>query len=177
VSIGSFQAFDYFGDGSFYLLDAPGHAIGHMGGLARTTSSPDSYILMGGDICHHGGELRPSPYMPLPDQISPNPLQPSSTIPCPGAMFEEIHPRKSRTEPFFRIAKPGNFDVEKAANTLNKVKEVDGREEIFVVIAHDQSLMDVVEFFPSKANDWKSKEWGKNGKWAFLKDFQAAVKA
>ncbi|KAL8851240.1 MAG: hypothetical protein Q9221_003871 [Calogaya cf. arnoldii] len=35
VEIGGYKAFDYFGDGSFYLLDSPGHAIGHMCGLAR----------------------------------------------------------------------------------------------------------------------------------------------
>jgi glyoxylase-like metal-dependent hydrolase (beta-lactamase superfamily II) len=49
--LGQFRAFDYFGDGSFYLLDAPGHAVGHLCGLARTT--PDTFVFMGGDICHH----------------------------------------------------------------------------------------------------------------------------
>lgn len=34
LKIGRFNAFDYFSDGSFYLLDSPGHAIGHMCGLA-----------------------------------------------------------------------------------------------------------------------------------------------
>lgn len=43
--VGRFDAFDYFGDGSFYLLDSPGHAVGHLCGLARVTSNPDSYIL------------------------------------------------------------------------------------------------------------------------------------
>ncbi|KAF3002588.1 hypothetical protein E8E13_008282 [Curvularia kusanoi] len=38
LKIGQFPAFDYFGDGSFYLLDSPGHAIGHLCGLARTTT-------------------------------------------------------------------------------------------------------------------------------------------
>ncbi|GAW20430.1 hypothetical protein ANO14919_099360 [Xylariales sp. No.14919] len=32
--IGRFDAFDYFGDGSFYLLNAPGYAVGHLCGLA-----------------------------------------------------------------------------------------------------------------------------------------------
>src|SRR5262245_15618148 len=36
LQIGNFNALDFFGDGSFYLLDAPGHCIGHMCGLART---------------------------------------------------------------------------------------------------------------------------------------------
>ena len=40
--IGRFHAHDYFGDGSFYLLDTPGHSIGHICGLARTTAGgPD----------------------------------------------------------------------------------------------------------------------------------------
>ncbi|KAM0411091.1 hypothetical protein ACHAPD_010916 [Fusarium lateritium] len=52
--IGPFRGFDFFGDGSFYLLDTPGHAIGHVAGLARTTTDPDTFIFMGGDLCHHG---------------------------------------------------------------------------------------------------------------------------
>lgn len=49
LKIGRFNALDYFGDGSFYLLDTPGHDIGHICGLARTSSGPDSFVFMGGD--------------------------------------------------------------------------------------------------------------------------------
>ncbi|KAH9935471.1 uncharacterized protein B0H18DRAFT_1114212 [Fomitopsis serialis] len=44
--VGGLKSYDYFGDGSFYLLEAPGltpailHCVGHMLGLARTTPSP-----------------------------------------------------------------------------------------------------------------------------------------
>ncbi|KIW62488.1 hypothetical protein PV04_10661 [Phialophora macrospora] len=52
TSFGPFsKAFDFFGDGSFLLLDAPGHMPGHMMGLARTAQ--DEYVVMGGDCCHH----------------------------------------------------------------------------------------------------------------------------
>lgn len=52
TSFGPFpKAFDFFGDGSFLLLDAPGHMPGHLMGLARTGS--DEYVVMGGDCCHH----------------------------------------------------------------------------------------------------------------------------
>lgn len=44
--VGRFEAFDYFGDGSYYILNAPGHAIGHICALARVTSNPDSYIFV-----------------------------------------------------------------------------------------------------------------------------------
>jgi len=90
VKIGNFRAFDYFGDGSFYLLEFPGHAIGHLCALARATTSPSSFIFMGGDAAHHGGEFRPSEYLPLPDSIIPNPFAPYSATTCPGEMFESI---------------------------------------------------------------------------------------
>jgi len=52
TSIGGFKAHDFFGDGSMYILDTPGHLGGHIAALART--SPDgSWILLVGDAVHH----------------------------------------------------------------------------------------------------------------------------
>ena len=45
---------NYFGDGSLYVLNVPGHAIGHVSALVRTT--PDTAVFMGGDVCHFTGE-------------------------------------------------------------------------------------------------------------------------
>ncbi|KAF8169143.1 hypothetical protein K438DRAFT_1615565, partial [Mycena galopus ATCC 62051] len=47
------KAVDYFGDGSLYLLDTPGHLPGHMIALSRTT--PTCFVVLGGDIYHHAG--------------------------------------------------------------------------------------------------------------------------
>lgn len=73
LSIGGFPVHDYFGDGSFYLLDSPGHCPGHLCALARTTPSSAqegaTFVFMGGDICHFAGDFRPSPETPLPDPI------------------------------------------------------------------------------------------------------------
>ncbi|KAL9014158.1 MAG: hypothetical protein Q9173_001172, partial [Seirophora scorigena] len=66
LRIGGYKAMDYFGDGSFYLLDSPGHALGHMCALARTTASPSTFLFLGGDCAHHAGEFRPSASLPLP---------------------------------------------------------------------------------------------------------------
>jgi glyoxylase-like metal-dependent hydrolase (beta-lactamase superfamily II) len=57
LRIGKFRAFDFYGDGSFYLLDTPGHAIGHLCALARTTANPPTFMFLGGDIAHHAGEF------------------------------------------------------------------------------------------------------------------------
>ncbi|KAG2145138.1 beta-lactamase-like protein [Suillus clintonianus] len=42
------DAIDYFGDGSMYIVDAPGHIGGHVNILART-SAEGSWLLLGGD--------------------------------------------------------------------------------------------------------------------------------
>jgi glyoxylase-like metal-dependent hydrolase (beta-lactamase superfamily II) len=49
LRIGGLAAYDYFGDGSFYLLETPGHEIGQISALARVTSKPPSFIYLGGD--------------------------------------------------------------------------------------------------------------------------------
>lgn len=56
--IGPFKnGLDFFGDGSFWIVDAPGHCPGNLAGLARTKSKSGKtkWIFLGGDCyhCHH----------------------------------------------------------------------------------------------------------------------------
>lgn len=41
---------DYFGDGSMYIIDSPGHLTGHLNLLLRL--SPHKWVYLGGDCCH-----------------------------------------------------------------------------------------------------------------------------
>ncbi|KDR78197.1 hypothetical protein GALMADRAFT_65036 [Galerina marginata CBS 339.88] len=51
--IGPFpRALDFFGDGSLYIIDAPGHLSGHVNILART-SNDGAWIYLAGDSAHH----------------------------------------------------------------------------------------------------------------------------
>lgn len=51
--IGPFpKAFDFFGDGSVYIIDAPGHLPGHINLLART-SADGAWVYLAGDSAHH----------------------------------------------------------------------------------------------------------------------------
>lgn len=180
LKIGRFKAHDYFGDGSFYLLDAPGHAIGHMCGLARTASNPDTFVLMGGDVCHHAGELRPNIYHPLPTCISPHPLKPSSASPCPGDIFAYLLRDGDATKPFYEIARTPEgasvmLDADEAERTVTKVQEADAEDRLLVVMAHDESLKDFVQFFPEYLVDVVERDVKVKSRWAFLKDFQGAV--
>lgn len=176
LKIGSFDAVDYFGDGSFYLLNSPGHAIGHMCGFARVTSSPSSFILMGGDICHHAGQFRPSSHHPLPSIISPSPVDGQSLTGCPGELFEHLLPDNDRTKPFCTVARSGNgmkasHDADEADASISKLQDTDAMDEVLVVIAHDNSLLSVLDFFPEYADKFFENGWTKNSRWLFLKDF------
>jgi glyoxylase-like metal-dependent hydrolase (beta-lactamase superfamily II) len=174
LKIGRFRAVDYFGDGSFYLLDTPGHLLGHMCGLARTTA--DSFILMGGDAAHHAGEFRPSEYIPLPISISITDAPRGFPCPCPGDLLvEHIHPEHSATKPFYRAADGFNEVDEEAEWSIDGLAEFDADERVLAVIAHDASLLPVLDFLPKTANEWKSKEWRSEGQWRFVSDFAQGV--
>jgi glyoxylase-like metal-dependent hydrolase (beta-lactamase superfamily II) len=187
LKIGRLRAIDYFGDGSFYFLDSPGHCRGHVCGLARVTSSPDSFVLMGGDAIHHGGELRPHQWHPLPESISPNPfdvgfyLTASPTAsPCPGEVFANLLAEVggSKTSPFYRPSTgPASvhFDVAQAVDTIKRLQEADAHNNILIVAAHDASMLHVVDFFPKTANDFVQKGWVQKARWAWLADFAKAV--
>lgn len=41
---------DYFGDGSLFIVDAPGHLFGHVNLLARIEEG--RWVYLGGDCCH-----------------------------------------------------------------------------------------------------------------------------
>jgi len=43
-------ALDYFGDGSLWVIDTPGHITGHVNLLAR--KAPHQWVYLGGDCCH-----------------------------------------------------------------------------------------------------------------------------
>ncbi|KAF4344788.1 n-acyl homoserine lactonase [Fusarium beomiforme] len=180
LHIGPFRAIDFFGDGSFYLLDTPGHDIGHLAGLARTTTSPDTFIFMGGDLCHHGGELRPSKYLPYPSNLSDH-LSLSDSLrfhlsQCPGNAFDEMNVRRGRAagETFFDPAI--GFDQELAAKTIKEAQEADAQDNIFFVFAHDTSMLGIIDMFPKQANDWKENGWKEETFWKFLNDFEVALK-
>ncbi|KAH7007292.1 hypothetical protein EDB80DRAFT_751932 [Ilyonectria destructans] len=157
--IGNFSTIDYFGDGSFYVLDGPGHTIGQV------------------DCCHHPGESRPSTSLPLLVSITPNPLSIRGTGPCPGAIFEHLLRNGDREKPFYGQLRPGLLlsDPDVAEQTIEKVQEADASKSIMVIIAHDTHLAGVIDFFPKYANDFMAKGWLEKTRWAFLKDFSGAL--
>ncbi|KAG8163356.1 hypothetical protein KVR01_006653 [Diaporthe batatas] len=181
LNIGGFRGHDYFADGSFYLLDVPGHAVGHICGFARTT--PDTFIFMGADCCHFAGMIRPSLYNPLPSIIPPEQVDALRPKPCPCSVFTAHHPAasqgdvKTRTQPFYNISTaPGSaYSFAAAAQkTAELVLLFDANPHVFVCLAHDGALFDVLPLYnsdpTSDINDWKDKDYDERAKWGFLNE-------
>ncbi|KAF1362525.1 hypothetical protein EJ07DRAFT_106838 [Lizonia empirigonia] len=111
--IGSFdRAFDVFGDGSAYVIDAPGHSSGHQMMLIRTTSGSleDSFVLLAGDCFHH------------------------------PALLQE--PRRTARPPYSKSGM--HSDPEAVLDTIYRTKELAGKDNIWVVAAHDFTVGEAI---------------------------------
>jgi hypothetical protein len=186
IRIGRFKAFDYFGDGSFYILESPGHAIGHVNALARTHTDPPGFVHLGGDSIHHAGEIRPTEYLPLPDNIEPSPIPHLHATSCPGHIFNPILRDGSSTKHILEFQDPfkGLVEMQKFSiiyddpalrDTVVKDEELDANDDVFTLIAHDWSLKGVINEWPESLNGWREKGWKQGTRWKFLEDFGQAV--
>ncbi|KAK3380737.1 hypothetical protein B0T24DRAFT_520037 [Lasiosphaeria ovina] len=187
LRVGRFDAFDYFGDGSFYLLDAPGHSVGHITALARVTAGDgeDSFVFMGADACHHPGVLRPSAYLPLPVQMELDMAQkqPTATATassrgvcaCPGEAFQRVQRNGDAAEPFFVVSPVLFPDRPAAMETVRKIAEMDAADNVFVILAHDESILGRIDLFPREINGWRARGLGSETRWLFCKDFGGAI--
>jgi glyoxylase-like metal-dependent hydrolase (beta-lactamase superfamily II) len=187
--IGSLQAFDYFGDGSFYLLSSPGHTVAHLSVLARTTAplseaDESTFILLGGDIAHNPALFRPSVYHPLPEKFALSNTESGPQDELSTNDLLRIHrnwkdrPNRALHSPYCTAQGP-HHDVQATQDSIDKLSALDAMDNVFTVLAHDGSLLDAVDFFPKPANDWKAKGWKERCRWTFLSDFvpQPATKS
>jgi hypothetical protein len=97
-------------------------------------------------------------------------------------LFEECHPAKGtnkdyRTTPFYELNPAMNVSLPDAIESVNKMEAFDASPNVFVIIAHDTSLLDVLPFFPKTINNWDSANYKSIGTWRFLKDFGGAIKS
>ncbi|KAF8177572.1 beta-lactamase-like protein [Mycena galopus ATCC 62051] len=174
LTFGGMEAIDQFGDGSFYLLNSPGHLTGHMSALARVT--PSSFIVLGGDTLHHVGQLRPSGAF-------------QTNIPCPGDLLADARSAistdffwsanttpgafdlPSRTRPFFAVSDAtDSFYVDPVAATISvdKLAAFDADADFFTIIAHDRSILETLPYFPASLSTWQADGLKANTAWLFV---------
>ncbi|KAJ7625438.1 hypothetical protein B0H17DRAFT_1164394 [Mycena rosella] len=136
LEFAGFKVHDFFGDGSLYLLDVPGHLPGHLCALARVT--PTSFLFLGGD-----------------------------------AEFDLT----ARTTPLLDVADNGYYtDPPTARTSIGKMGSFDANKDVFVMLAHDESLMSVVGPFPALLDAWQAKGWKELVTWAFLDEKNPAFR-
>jgi hypothetical protein len=190
VKIAGAKSHDFFGDGSMYLLDAPGvsihpvslmtsrtnscsqHIQGNLMALVRVTINPTSFVLLAGDAEAHPGLLRPSPGVPLPHSIT-------TTLPKPLKAFGA--PKYDNPFAYSQLQNASiHQDAVSAQTTLNKLQRFDARPDTWVLLAHDGSLKttngldanrkdtDAIPLFPKTINDFAKKGWKESSQFAFL---------
>ncbi|KAF7359224.1 Metallo-beta-lactamase superfamily protein [Mycena sanguinolenta] len=188
ITFGGLPAIDYFGDGSFYLLNTPGHLIGHITGLARVTPSTynqsSTFIVLGADTSHHPGQLRPRPKF-------------QATYPCPAHLLTQsrtsvstdyfwspgsdvgVFDVLSREQPLLSIPDlPNSGDADPVTNrvSLDKIADFDANNDFFVILAHDESLIDVLPYFPASLSTWKEDGIKDKVLWGFLDEKNPAFR-
>ncbi|KAK4228771.1 beta-lactamase-like protein [Podospora fimiseda] len=194
IDLGGLAANDFFGDGSLYILNTPGHMIGHLAALVRTTTSPDTFVFLAGDLIHHAAELRPSsaPYYneipndaqnyydcPFHDHKGKGKGKGKSTCnkqKCPTKQeFENLIESVGR-DPKGPVLLPVIYhNFTETMTSIEHSKGFDVQENIWLVYAHDPYLLPEynvgVKLFPERANEWFGTQWRRNTHWRFLEDF------
>lgn len=142
LKIGKYDAHDFSGDGSFYLVRTPGHTVEHISGFVRTTA--DTFVFLGGDNSHFPGMYRPTAYKPLsatlPVEIY---LDSQLPVPCPCLLFTACHPNHStedvddhaaRTRPFYQPNEKSSWyhSTVMALSTFESLQEFAADENVFV---------------------------------------------
>lgn len=171
-----FRACDYFHDGSLYILETPGHAIGHISALVRTTNH--SSVLLGGDVCHFPGVLRPTPNIPMPESISEGELRSQGDTKkiILTRDYTCCHPVSSGAPsyPFYKPCSSADSWYIKpvdARKTIEKLQLADQRDSILLLLAHDRGLLDEAIFFPNATlNNWQADGLKRRLRWRFLYD-------
>jgi hypothetical protein len=127
---------------------------------------------------HHGGEFRPTEYLPLPQELTPSPLAFPRPV-CPGHLFQDIHPDGAADKPFYNVTTDFSHDKAVADWTVAGLGEFDAQDNVLLLIAHDISVVDPqrFDFYPRPLNDWMEKGVGKKVRWLFLGDYEDALEA
>jgi hypothetical protein len=118
-----------------------------MVGLTRVTVSLSTFLLFGGDACHHVDMLRLSSFSPLPSSLE---------VDLPFCLA-----KCARNAPFLTF--PGTHgayaDLESSKRTLSALQALDARDDVLLLLSHDDSVNDTIRWFPDAANEWKSEGW------------------
>lgn len=151
---------------------------------------------MGGDCSHYAGMLRPTKYVPMPATIPPGQLDAHYPPMCACSLFTAIHPMAGRSatngnggdhagassddarlNPFYDVSrKPhGAYTLgDLAQESVDKVKILDAQKNVFVCLAHDRALVEVLPLYNNSVDavikDWNNCGYKEKTRWGFLNE-------
>ncbi|KAK2678755.1 hypothetical protein RAB80_003936 [Fusarium oxysporum f. sp. vasinfectum] len=174
LHVAGYKAMDYFGDGSLFLLNTPGHAIGHLSSLVRTTS--DTFVFLGGDICHFGGAFRPTEKNQMPRELTRDEVGLPSSAPevvsCQQYLSCHPNPAEASSTPYYQPCSHADswyVDPSQAHKSVSTLMSLDAIDKVLVLIAHDPSIVGVLPMFPAATlNGWYQLGWKRLLRWRFL---------
>ncbi|KZO99396.1 hypothetical protein CALVIDRAFT_553309 [Calocera viscosa TUFC12733] len=120
--VGSFEGWNYFGDGSLWLMRAPGHCPGHQVALCRVSTSPDTYVLLSGDTCHSRYI-----YMPFPTPVA------RSDVAC------WVHPSHGAAGSS-RGSTTMHVHLEEAYKSIAKLTRMEMEDNVICIVAHETEV-------------------------------------
>ena len=124
------------------------HALGHINALARTFVSLEAFILMAANSPHLGGDFRPPEAAPLPLSADIPGLVPHPSPPDFTFANKDIQ-NVPQLPPFLGLdltlsSTSGRYRVYYCITSIIRR----GHERVFVVFAHDVSILDISRFLP-----------------------------
>ncbi|KAJ7187844.1 hypothetical protein C8R46DRAFT_1023391 [Mycena filopes] len=181
LEIGGFKAHDFFGDGSFYVLDVPGRPTepdsspARHGPCLRPGAGHPQYFRL------HGRRL-PAITLecsaPRPPCIS-TPHAPTTSSQRPATPSHAAHFTPLDAEGHFALAERhtpllapstagGYADVPTTTASIATIGGFNASADVLVVLAHDHSLVPAIGPFPVSLDAWKAKGFKDQVTWAFI---------
>jgi glyoxylase-like metal-dependent hydrolase (beta-lactamase superfamily II) len=121
------QAMDYFGDGSFWIIQAPGHMPGNLCAAVRLEGG--EWVLLGSDCCHSRCVLITSLHMSM-----------TLTVYSIRELFDGVHEIAVWQQADGTTASL-QADVCAAKDTIARIRVMEQHLKVHVAFAHDASWM------------------------------------
>ncbi|VUC37335.1 unnamed protein product [Clonostachys rosea] len=132
------RAFDFFGDGSFWILDAPGHMPGNLGAAVKLQGGED-WVLLGGDCCHSMQVLR---CFPLAAQRTKVYFRvPLILLIVISALLRGEKEMATYIAEDGKVAAWLHKDIPAANKTIDKIRTAEAQFGVHVALAHDATWM------------------------------------
>jgi len=88
----------------------------------------------------------------------------------PGELLQKIHRTGSERELLYRVKEGLSHDQIQAEESIGKLVEFDAAENVFVLLAYDATLIEHLNLYPKRSNEWLQQDLARKTRWLFTGD-------